>query len=48
MTLKYYATYMPDGEQNFSHLLLGTKLAPRPKMLQYPKEMCQKQLMNDH
>lgn len=44
MTLKHYAHWMPDGEENFSHLLLGTNLAPRPETRQYPKEMPQSKL----
>ena len=44
MTLKHYAHWMPDGEENFSHLLLGTTLAPRPHIRQYPQEMPQSQL----
>ena len=48
MTLKHYAKWMPDGEQNFSHLLLGTKLAPEVKMIQKPREMAQWSVMADH
>jgi integrase len=47
MTLKHYSKWMPDGEQNFSHLLLGTNLAPSHKILQKPHEMPQSQLI-DH
>jgi integrase len=48
MTLKHYAKWMPEGEQNFSHLLLGTKLAPEVKMIQKPREMAQWSVTADH